>query len=53
MYYAELREGQLLYSFEDYGACFFIVDKGRLEITTDDRSHRKTLRPLDGISSKM
>lgn len=49
MYYAQLREGQVLYSFDDTGTCFFIVDKGRLELTTDDRSNRKTLRPLDGI----
>lgn len=48
MYYTEVDEGHVIYTYSDLGTCFFIVDKGKLELISEDRSKKRTLKPLDG-----
>jgi hypothetical protein len=48
MYYVEVEEGNVIYSYSDLGTCFFIVEKGKLELISEDRSKKRTLKPLDG-----
>lgn len=38
----------MLYSYNDLGTCFFIVEKGKLELISEDRSKKRTLKPIDG-----
>jgi hypothetical protein len=48
MFFCEVAEGKKVYSFHDYGTCFFIVERGSLEMVSSDRSRRKILRSNDG-----
>ena len=48
MFYAEVKEGHNIFSFHDFGSCFFIVDRGSLEMMSPDKDKRKVLRNNDG-----
>lgn len=49
MFYCEVREGKTIYSYHDYGTCFFIVDRGSLEMFSQNKDKRKVLRNNDGF----
>lgn len=46
MYFCEVEEGDMIYDEAINGTCFFILDKGLLEITTE--GSKKILKPQDG-----
>lgn len=41
MYYTEVKVGTVIYTYEDYGTCFFIVERGKLELRGDEKSKKK------------
>lgn len=48
MFYCEVREGKTLFTEHDYGTCFFIVNRGSLELLSENKNKRKVLRNNDG-----
>ena len=50
MLYCNVAEGTRLYSHDDYGTCFFIVERGRLEMASAGGDRVKVLRANDGNS---
>ena len=48
MFYTEVASGRKIYSFHDHGTCFFIVERGSLEMVSLNREHRKILKNNDG-----
>ena len=48
MYFTEVKSGKKVYTFDDHGTCFFIVEKGSLEMMSADRERRKVLKNNDG-----
>ncbi len=49
MYFAHVNEDEIIYSYQDFATCFFIVQTGSLELTGEDHHKKKILKPNDGI----
>lgn len=48
MFYATLSEGEKLFEKDDIGSCFFIIERGTVEILVDDKV-RKELKSMEGF----
>ena len=49
MFYCRVPEGKKVYSFHDFGTCFFIVETGSLEMISSERNKEKILKNYDGF----
>lgn len=47
MFYCEVKAGDTVFQQGEIGHCFFIVEKGYLEILVNDKP-KKELKPQDG-----
>ena len=48
MFYAMVDQGQVIFEKDQVGSCFFIIEKGSVEIIVDGVV-KKELKPLDGF----
>lgn len=48
MFYCEIRNGQILFKQTDAASCFFILEKGSLEVLVNDKAKRE-LKTGDGF----
>ncbi len=48
MFYARINPGEMLFEQDDVGSCFFILEKGSMQILVDGVV-KKELKPLDGF----
>lgn len=48
MYYCKVEEGTTIYQTGTIGYCFFIVEKGILDMSANDKL-KKELKPQDGF----
>jgi cGMP-dependent protein kinase len=48
MFYATVDEGTPIFEKDEIGSCFFIIEKGSVEIIVDG-TVKKELKPLDGF----
>lgn len=53
MFYCHVKEGKIIYSYHDFGTCFFIVEKGSLDMVSVDQERRKVLKANDGTSDNI
>ena len=48
MFYCDINEGDYVYEVGTYGHCFFIVEKGILDMAVNEK-FKKELKPQDGF----
>ena len=48
MFHCKVKENEILFTYQDNGTCFFIIDKGRMEIKSAGQDKIHILRNNDG-----